>query len=118
MVGSDLDLDWPMPSLRQEGQPPAVTFEGQPVRLVARAGDLWFVLADICQALELTNPTETARCLDDDEKGLSTIETLDGPQELVIVSEPGLYKLIATSRKPVAVRFDRWVRHEVLVSIR
>jgi prophage antirepressor-like protein len=32
-----------------------------------------------------------------------------GPQETTIISEPGLYKLIQTSRKPAAKRFDRWV---------
>lgn len=92
-------------------------FEGQAVRLV-RNGELWFVLADVCQALQLVNPAKTAERLDADEKGITTSETPGGPQEMLIVSEPGLYKLIATSRKPVAVRFDRWVRHEVLPSIR
>lgn len=94
-----------------------LVFEGRPIRL-ARNGQLWFVLADVCQALELTHPHKTAERLDQDEKGSTTIPTLGGPQEMLIVSEPGLYKLIATSRKPVAVRFDRWVRHEVLPSIR
>jgi 5-methylcytosine-specific restriction endonuclease McrA len=37
---------------------------------------------------------------------------------MLIVSEPGLYKLLQTSRKPEAKRFDRWVRHEVLPEIR
>jgi hypothetical protein len=37
---------------------------------------------------------------------------------MLIVSEPGLYKLLQTSRKPQAKRFDRWVRHEVLPEIR
>jgi prophage antirepressor-like protein len=92
-------------------------FEGQPVRLV-RNGELWFVLADVCQALELGNTTKTAERLDNDEKGFTSIQSLGGPQEMLIVSEPGLYKLVATSRKPVAQRFDRLVRHEVLPSIR
>jgi len=95
-----------------------LAFEGQAVRLI-RNGELWFVLADVCQALELGNTTRTAERLDADE--LSNTQLVDSAgrqQEMLIVSEPGLYKLIATSRKPVAVRFDRWVRHEVLPSIR
>jgi prophage antirepressor-like protein len=102
-------------------QPLSITdlvFEGRPIRL-ARNGQLWFVLADVCQALELSNVTETAKRLDQDE--FSNTEVTDAAgrrQQMLIVSEPGLYKLIATSRKPVAVRFDRWVRHEVLPSIR
>lgn len=37
---------------------------------------------------------------------------------LKLISEPGLYKLISRSTKPDAKAFDRWVRHEVLPSIR
>lgn len=58
------------------------------------------------------------RTLDADEKGLSIVETPGGKQELNIVSEPGLYKLIGRSRKPEARRFDRFVRHEILPAIR
>src|SRR5262245_34824742 len=92
-------------------------FEGRPVR-IARNGELWFVLADVCQALELSPDSKPARRLDEDEKGVHIMHTPGGPQEMLIVSEPGLYKLIATSRKPVAARFDRMVRHEVLPSVR
>ena len=46
------------------------------------------------------------------------MNTLGGPQALTIVSEPGLYSLVATSRKPEAKAFTRWVRHEVLPAIR
>jgi len=44
--------------------------------------------------------------------------TPGGPQEVLIVSEPGLYSLIMKSRKPIAKPFQRWVTHEVLPSIR
>ena len=46
------------------------------------------------------------------------MHTLGGPQEMVIISEPGLYKLLGRSNKPEAKRFDRWVRHDILPSIR
>ena len=39
-------------------------------------------------------------------------------QEMMIVSEAGLYSLILRSRKPEAKAFKRWVTHEVLPSIR
>ena len=56
--------------------------------------------------------------LDEDEKGRHSVTTPGGPQQLTIVSEPGLYSLVATSRKPEAKAFTRWVRHEVLPAIR
>lgn len=49
---------------------------------------------------------------------MGEIHTLGGSQRASIISEPGLYKLIARSTKPEARRFDRWVRHEVLPQIR
>jgi anti-repressor protein len=37
-------------------------------RVITRDGDPWFVLADVCQPLEIGNPSQAATCLDDDEK--------------------------------------------------
>lgn len=42
----------------------------------------------------------------------------NGGRAPLIVSEPGLYKLIMRSRKQEAKEFQRWVTHEVLPSIR
>lgn len=56
--------------------------------------------------------------LDEDEKGVHTMDTLGGNQEMTVISEPGLYSLILRSRKPEAKTFKRWVTHEVLPSIR
>ncbi len=92
-------------------------FEQQVVRIhLDAAGEPWFVATDICAALTIN--TEQTRRLDEDEKGLRTVQTPGGPQELVCISESGLYSLILTSRKPEAKRFKRWVTHEVLPSIR
>lgn len=95
------------------------TFGAQsPVRTLLKGEEPWFVAADVCAALTIGNPTEAVRNLDDDEKGLSTTETPSGPQEMVIISESGLYTLILRSRKPQARAFRRWVTHEVLPALR
>ena len=56
--------------------------------------------------------------LDDDEKGVSSIYTPGGTQEMSIVSESGLYSLVLGSRKPEAKAFKRWITHDVIPSIR
>ena len=56
--------------------------------------------------------------LDDDEKGVSSIDTLGGNQQLSTINESGLYSLILTSRKPEAKKFKKWVTAEVLPAIR
>jgi prophage antirepressor-like protein len=83
-----------------------------------REGEPWFVATDVCRILEIGNPSDVIRALDDDEKGLDIIETLGGPQQMAIISEPGLYSLTLRSRKPEAKAFKRWVTHEVIPSIK
>jgi len=93
-------------------------FEGSEVRVVGTPDEPRFVVADVCRVLELGNVTEATRGLDEDERGSVILNTPGGPQPTLTVTEPGLYALLSRSRKPAARRFDRWVRHEVLPSIR
>jgi prophage antirepressor-like protein len=94
------------------------SFDGLSVRVVLRQREPWWVLADVCRVLEIGNPSDAARRLDDDERGVDTVETPSAPQQMVIINESGLYSLILTSRKPAAKRFKKWVTSEVLPSIR
>lgn len=52
------------------------------------------------------------------KRGVNSIETLGGRQELNIISESGMYALVLGSRKPEAKRFRKWVTSEVLPSLR
>lgn len=88
------------------------------VRVVDVDGEPWFVAKDVCECLELGNPRTSIALLDEDEKGVHTMDTPGGQQEMSIVSEAGLYSLILRSRKPEAKAFKRWITHEVLPSIR
>lgn len=88
------------------------------VRTVVLNGEIWFVAADVCRALELSDTHKAVDRLDDDEKGTNSIPTLGGPQDMLTVNEPGLYALILGSRKPEARAFKRWITHEVLPQIR
>lgn len=94
-------------------------FEGHAVRVLDIDGEPWFVLADLCAVLDLSNPTMVASRLDSD--ALSTAEVIDSmgrSQTARIVSEPGMYAVVFMSRKPDAVAFRRWITTEVLPSIR
>ncbi|MCC8135611.1 MAG: hypothetical protein LIO40_02915 [Ruminococcus sp.] len=86
--------------------------------MIIQNGEPWWVAADVCDILGLSNSRETIKRLDEDEKGVSSIDTLGGKQEVAIVNEFGLYNLILGSRKPEAKEFKRWVTHEVLPQIR
>lgn len=86
------------------------------VRIVIRDGEPWFVAADVCRALELSNPTVALERLDDDEKAKLNLGLPGGDTN--VVSEEGLYTLVLSSRKPEAKKFKRWITHEVIPSIR
>jgi prophage antirepressor-like protein len=92
-------------------------FKSQQLRVVAdENGEPWFVASDVCAVLTIN--TEQTRRLDEDEKGLRTVQTPGGPQEMAVINESGLYSLILTSRKPEAKPFKKWVTSEVLPTIR
>ncbi|MGA7933905.1 MAG: Bro-N domain-containing protein [Kovacikia sp.] len=93
-------------------------FEGHEVRFVGTPGKPEWVAQDVAVILEIQNFRQNLASFDEDEKGVCNVYTPGGNQELLTVSEPGLYRLIFKSRKEVAKRFQRWIFHEVLPAIR
>lgn len=90
-------------------------FEDNQIRTVSSNGIIWFATVDVTDALGIKNPSDAIKPLDEDER---TRFNLGRQGSANFISEPGLYKLIGASRKPAAKRFNRWVTHEVLPSIR
>ena len=90
----------------------------QQVRVIGTLDRPEWVAKDVCDVLGIAKPNNVLREFDDDEKGACTIRTPGGPQEMLTVTEPGLYRLVLKSRKPAAKTFKRWICHEVLPSIR
>lgn len=108
-------------------------FESLTVRSVLLDGTPWFVAVDVCRALEISNPSLVVNGreriredgssywsggLDDDEKGIVTVNTPGGRQEMLCVNESGVYSLVFQSRKSEAKTFKRWITHDVIPSIR
>ena len=94
------------------------TFERQQVRFVGTPDKPEWIAVDLCKIFEIKNPSDTLAQFEEEEKGIATIYTLGGEQSLLTLTEPGLYRLIFKSRKDIAKRFQRWLFHEVLPSIR
>lgn len=95
-----------------------LTFQNNRVRIVTRQGEPWFVAADVCEVLDIGNPSDAMRRLDDDERTLVSIEGASNGRPVNAVNESGLYALVLGSRKPEAKAFKRWVTHDVLPAIR
>ena len=88
------------------------------VRTIQLKNAPWFVGKDVAVALEYPRATDFAKYLDPDEIANCTVPTSGGPQEMLIINEPGLYHAIFMSRKEAAKEFRRWVTGEVLPSLR
>lgn len=91
------------------------TYNQTQVRTIDKAGEPWFVLADVCRVLEIRNPSQLGQRLDEDERAMFNI----GRQGSTwCINESGLYNVILRSDKPQAKPFRKWVTAEVLPSIR
>lgn len=95
-------------------------FKGAALRtLTDEAGEPWFVAKDVCDILG-TDTRDLHKILESDE--ITNVDSIhiaqNGGKAPLIISEPGLYRLVMKSRKPEAKEFQRWVTHEVLPQIR
>ena len=95
------------------------SFDGAPVRCVTLgSGEPGFVAKDVCDRLGYVNASDavTKHC-----KGVAIrypLQTDGGVQDVRILTEPDVLRLILSSRLPAAERFERWVFEEVLPTIR
>ncbi len=92
--------------------------EHTPIRVLSIGDKPWFVGADVCRALGLDDNRVAIRKLRSDEKGGYPIPTPGGPQQMVIIDERGLTRLVMRSDRPQAEAFKDWIVREVVPSIR
>lgn len=96
----------------------ALSFEGSDVRVVSIDGEPAFVGKDVCDRLGYGNPT---KAMNDHCRGITKrypLATNGGIQEVRVLSEADVLRLIVRSKRPEAERFERWVFEEVLPTIR
>ena len=61
------------------------------VRTIVKDGEPWFVAVDVCDSLDIKNPSDALKRLDEDERSKFNL----GRQgEVNMVNEYGLYNLI------------------------
>jgi prophage antirepressor-like protein len=96
----------------------SLDYQGHPVRWGGTKDAPWFVAQDVCDILGIKEASSAVREFPSDEKGMQSLHTLGGKQDVLVVYEPGLYRLLFRSTKPEAEAFRRWVLHDVLPAIR
>lgn len=93
-------------------------FENMDIRIAGTIENPSFVAKDICNILELKDVSNALLNIPEKWKGTKVISTLGGKQDMRIINEAGLYKLIMRSNKPIAQKFQEVVCEEILPSLR
>lgn len=91
--------------------------------MITTTGDLFFCLVDICDNLNLTNPSVTKKAPENEYgDGLfllyPIVDSLGRTQEATFIPESHIYFLIFRSNKEEARKFRKWVTEEVIPSLR
>jgi prophage antirepressor-like protein len=97
-------------------------WNGHTIRFVEKDGQWWAVAADVCKALDIENVTDALGTMPEDMVAITAIADLDKTevsskrksghrktQNMNVLSELGVYRLIMRSNKPEAEPFQRWV---------
>jgi anti-repressor protein len=90
----------------------------QPVRTVLIDGEPWFIAADVTAILGYTNGRMAVGALPERMKGVTKADTPGGQQQMTVINESGVYRLVMRSTLPAAEMFQDWIAEEVLPSIR
>ena len=98
---------------------------GFKIRVIMRCSEPWFVAKDVASCIEHSNVTKMCELCRDKDKfvvrpsDLTSNDLLDVKnREYTLISESGLYRILAKCNLPKCEPFESWVFDEVLPSIR
>lgn len=79
----------------------------------------YFVGNDVAEILGYSETAKAIRThVDEEDRGVSILDTPGGRQKATVINESGLYSLILSSKLPTAKKFKHWITAEVIPSIR
>ena len=89
------------------------------VRTIEDNGEIWFVAKDVAEALEYSywQPNIVAH-VPEVWKGIKRINTPGGYQEMLCLTENGVYFFLGRSDKKKALPYQMWIAGDVVPSIR
>ena len=104
------------------------TDKGFKIRVIMRCSEPWFVAKDVAECIEHSNVSKMCElCRDKDiaivngkeySNDLLEYSESRGNPNLTVISESGLYRILAKCNLPKCEPFENWVFDEVLPSIR
>ena len=98
---------------------------GFKVRVVMRDGEPWFVAKDVATCIEHSDTSAMCKLCRDKDKVVASARDFDsddlsesGNSRITLISESGLYRILAKCNLTKCEPFESWVFDEVLPSIR
>lgn len=89
------------------------------IRTINDNGETWFVAKDIAEALEYERfDSNLIKSVPEIWKGTKRIRTPGGEQEMLCLTEQGVYFFLGRSDKKKALPYQMWIAGEVVPSIR
>ena len=95
------------------------------VRVIMRCSDPWFVAKDVAACIEHKDVSTMCKLCRDKDKVVASARDFDsadlaesGNARITLISESGLYRILAKCNLPKCEPFENWVFDEVLPSIR
>lgn len=94
------------------------------VRVAGTSEEPLFCLADVCNAVELSNPSSVKTRLNDEDLQLLDLHALNpdlyvnGNSFATFITESAFYDVLLFSSSKKVKPYRRWVTHEILPSIR
>ena len=93
-------------------------FNENTIRIIGSYDDPWFVAKDICNILGLSNVTNALRNIPEKWMTLQNVKSSYNSQNMIMITEAAVYKLIMRSNKPIAEKFQEVVCEDILPSLR
>ena len=87
-----------------------VTLMGKTFNVYGTVEEPLFRAKDVADWLDITNVSQMVQSVDEDEKGIYNVYTLGGNQDVLFLTENGVYEVLMLSRKPVAKDFKKEVK--------
>ncbi len=95
-------------------------YENKEIRTIQdENNELWVVAKDLAEALGYKwNGSSRVAHIPEEWKGVTSVVTPGGLQDITILSEQGVYFFLCRSDKPKAIPLQKWIAGEVLPTIR
>ncbi|WP_459470085.1 BRO-N domain-containing protein [Staphylococcus cohnii] len=92
-------------------------FDDKEIRFIEKNGEYWAIAGDVAKILGFRDAFNATKYLPEHVKDTLKGSTLGGKQNMTVINEKGIYRLVMRSNKTEALDFQDWIC-DVLVELR